>query len=142
MQELYRSRVEDSKSRVSRFVRNGRLHAGKFMPAMNSMFKDHHATAAERTAIEESVSKATTDDVEKITFLLCNLSTAERALMLFSPAKLDSQIHMAQHVIRLQTPLSITSGNDEDMAPYRYVLRFSLLNGDLIRILVPMQAAR
>lgn len=80
-------------------------------------FLDRPATTGEQTAIAESVASLAQYDVEEITYLLCNLSTAERATILLDRRALLTKIDDAQRVIDLQGPPPLIEVKEDDYSP-------------------------
>ena len=74
----------------------------RLMKSSHTLFKNYTATPAECQAIERSVCRLADRDRNKIMFLLCHLSTVDRALILFDPVKFASQVEVAKQVLDLQ----------------------------------------
>lgn len=69
-----------------------------------AFFQDRPPSLTERDGLADLVSQHADEDVEEITFLLCQLSTTERATLLFDEPALVSKIRSAQRVIEIQGP--------------------------------------
>lgn len=67
-----------------------------------AFFSNRPASAAEQAAIADGVASYTDSDLDEITYLLCNLQTADRANMLVDSRAFTHRIESAKRVISLQ----------------------------------------
>lgn len=99
-----------------------------------AFFQNRPANSGEKAAIANRVASYAPDDLDEITFLLCNLSTAERAVILLDPQALVSKIDAARMVITLQGPPPVEEAVEDDvLSPPPQVSLRSLLCSTFIK---------